>query len=165
MPYIKPVNRPEMDKVVKALCENYLYKNDLVYILFRYCDQYIKPGYNNYKNFCGELNQCAIEIERRTGTKESSIVEIDADITDVNFIVCDKKIKFMGNANIQVNGDLNYILYALCLRHVTDIEYSKYWRAGYYNQYCKELRLASKKITKEILAPYEDQKIIENGDV
>jgi len=38
---------------------------DLNYILFAYCKRYIVPSYNNYKNFCGELCQCATEIERR----------------------------------------------------------------------------------------------------
>ena len=38
---------------------------DLNYILFAFCKRYIKPGYNNYKNFCAELRQCATEIERK----------------------------------------------------------------------------------------------------
>ena len=139
--------------------------NEKVYILFEYCDKHIKPSYNNYKNFCGELCQCAAEIERRTGAEESSIVDFDADVSDVSLIVCDKKIKFMAKANIQVNGDLNYILYGYCLRHKTAKEYSLYWNLARYKRFARELRLAAKKITKEILAPYEDTKIAENGDV
>ena len=166
MPYIKPENRPEMDKVIEALHENYLYVNDLVYILFEYCDKHIKPSYNNYKNFCGELNQCAIEIERRTGAEESSIVDIDADVSNVRLIICDKKIKFMRDAGIQVNGDLNYVLYGYCLRHKTVPEqFFKLWNRVRYSEFAKQLRLTAKKITKEILAPYENLKIIENGDV
>jgi hypothetical protein len=38
---------------------------DLNYILYVFCKRHIEPGYNNYKNFCGELRQCATEIERR----------------------------------------------------------------------------------------------------
>ena len=38
---------------------------DLNYILFAYCKWYVEPSYNNYKNFCAELRQCATEIERR----------------------------------------------------------------------------------------------------
>jgi len=167
MPYIKKEIRPKMDEIIEALHENYLYENELLYILFRFCDQYIQPSYNNYKNFCGELCQCAAEIERRTGAEEASIIDVDVDVDadDVRFIVCDKKIKFMGKAGIQVNGDLNYILYSYCLRHKTAKEYSEFWNKARYRIFARELRLTAKKITKEILAKYEDQKIAENGDV
>jgi len=165
MPYIKQENRPKMDEVIEALHEDYLGENELVYILFEYCDKHIKPSYNNYKNFCGELCQCAIEIERRTGAEEAPIVGVDADDSDVDFIACDKKLVFMRNAGIQVNGDLNYVLYGYCLRHKTAEEYSEFWNKARYRGFARALRLAAKKITKEILAPYEDTKIAENGDV
>jgi len=167
MPYIVRENRQEMDKVIEALHEDYLHKNEIIYILFEYCDKFIKPSYNNYKNFCGELRQCATEIERRTGADELSIIDIDvdADISNVNLILCDKKIAFMRDAGIQVNGDLNYILFGYCLRHKTVKMYSIYWNRRKYSEFARELRLAAKKITKEILAPYEDTKMLENGDV
>lgn len=38
---------------------------DLNYILFKFCKYQVEPSYNNYKNFCGELRQCATEIERK----------------------------------------------------------------------------------------------------
>lgn len=180
MPYIKLEFRPEMDKVVEALHKDNLYENELVYILFKYCDKYIKPSYNNYKNFCGELCQCATEIERRTGSIEYPITVIDVNNFN-NYInalksnhkfnpffreeISKKKIEFMKEANIQVNGDLNYILYAFCLRHKTVNEYSIYWNQRRYSKFAKVLRLVTKKIEKEILAPYEDEKIVENGDV
>lgn len=165
MPYILEENRPKMDKVIEALHEDYLYRNELVYILFEYCKQYIKPSYNNYKNFCGELCQCATEIERRKGAQELIIVDVDADLSNVSHIACDKKIAFMGNADIKVNGDMNYILYAYCIRHKTAEEYSEFWNKARYSEFARGLRLSAKKITKEILAPYEDVKIAENGDV
>lgn len=66
MPYIKQKNRPEMDKVIKQMEDSGVSANgDLNYILYKFCKYNIKPGYNNYKNFCGELRQCAAEIERR----------------------------------------------------------------------------------------------------
>ena len=165
MPYILQEKRPEMDKVVEFLHKDYLHENELLYILFEYCQQHISPSYNNYKNFCGELYQCAIEVERRTGAKEASIIGINADISNIRYFVCDRKIIFMRNAEIQVNGDLNYILYAYCLRHKTVKEYSIFWNQARYREFARELRLTAKKIEKEILAKYEDQKIIENGDV
>jgi len=175
MPYIKEENRPEMDNVVETLYEDYLFEKELVYILFEYCNKHIRPSYNNYKNFCGELCQCATEIERRTGARELSIVGEDADLDNLleffatgirgRKTLCDKKIAFMKEgADIKVNGDLNYILYGYCIRHVPTST-SEVYNKIQYGLFARELRLAAKKITKEILALYEDVKIEENGDV
>ncbi len=66
MPYIKPEQRSEMNKVVNLMAKLGVKANgDLNYILYAFCKRTIRPGYNNYKNFCGELRQCATEIERR----------------------------------------------------------------------------------------------------
>ena len=66
MPYILKNKRIPMDKIVKLMGElNVKVDGDLNYILFKFCKNYIKPSYNNFKNFCGELRQCATEIERR----------------------------------------------------------------------------------------------------
>lgn len=55
-------------------------------------------------------------------------------------------------------GRLNYVLFALCRRHVpesyTDIR-----------NFLAEIHEAECEIRRRILAPYEDQKIQENGDV
>ncbi len=78
MPYIKQESRPTMDKVVEAMVEAGVQANgDLNYILYKFCKDSILPSYNNYKNFCGELNECAAEIRRRmTGPYEDlKIVE------------------------------------------------------------------------------------------
>lgn len=67
-------------------------------------------------------------------------------------------IELMREKNIQADGDLNYVLYAFCKRHV----------APSYNQYknfCGELRQCVTEIERRLLGPYEDQKIKENGDV
>ena len=171
MPYIKQENRPRMNNVIEELYRVPLGRGELIYILFEYCKQHIRPSYNNYKNFCGELRQCATEIERRTGAKEASIVNEDVDFDYIiKYIIrkdiCDKKIAFMKEgADIKVNGDLNYILYAYCIRHKTAEEYSEFWNKARYSEFAQELRLTAKAITKEILAPYEDVKIAENGDV
>ncbi|MFC1757096.1 DUF6899 family protein [Patescibacteria group bacterium] len=66
MPYIKPEDRPRMDKVVQAMVEAGTEANgDLNYVLFKFCRERVPPSYNAYKNFIGELRQCAAEIERR----------------------------------------------------------------------------------------------------
>lgn len=65
MPYIPQERRPRMDKVVEALKEaNVKADGDLNYILYKFCKETVTPGYNNLKNFCGELRACAVEIER-----------------------------------------------------------------------------------------------------
>lgn len=65
MPYITQEMRPSMDEVVDLMYNNNVKANgDLNYVLFKFCKYYITPSYNNYKNFCGELRQCATEIER-----------------------------------------------------------------------------------------------------
>ena len=66
MPYIKKKERPRCDTVVKALIDAEITADgDLNYILYKYCKHYYPLSYNNIKNFCGELRQCATEIERR----------------------------------------------------------------------------------------------------
>lgn len=66
MPYIKQEDRPEMDIVVGEMAHRGVKPDGkLNYVLFKFCQDHTKPGYNNYKNFCAELRQCATEIERR----------------------------------------------------------------------------------------------------
>ena len=66
MPYIKQRDRYFMDSIVGRMADKEVKANgDLNYILFKYCKYYIKPSYNNYKNYIGELRQCATEIERK----------------------------------------------------------------------------------------------------
>ena len=66
MPYIKQQLKFNADEVVEKMRENGIIADgDLNYILFKYCKKYIKPSYNNYKNYIGELHQCIVEIERR----------------------------------------------------------------------------------------------------
>lgn len=66
MPYIKQEDRNKMDAVVETMRLLKVKANgDLNYILYKFCKENVEPSYNNYKNFCGELRQCATEIERR----------------------------------------------------------------------------------------------------
>jgi hypothetical protein len=82
MPYIRQEDRPVMDLVVKVMSDADVRANgDLNYILFAFCKRYVSPSYNNYKNFCGELRQCATEIERRIlGPYEDEKIEINGDV-------------------------------------------------------------------------------------
>lgn len=71
-----------MNKVVRAMKEAGVEANgDLNYILYAFCKNFVKPSYNNYKNFCGELRQCATEIERRIiAPYEDKKIEENGDV-------------------------------------------------------------------------------------
>ena len=87
MPYVIQEKRPILNIIVQAMSKVYgkagevpvglKVDGDLNYILFAFCKRYVKPGYGNYKNFCGELRQCATEIERKLLAKyeDEKIVE------------------------------------------------------------------------------------------
>jgi hypothetical protein len=64
MPYIEEWKRSEMDKIVDMLTMA-LPDGRLNYVLFKLCKDTVVPSYNNYKNFIGELTECAAEIRRR----------------------------------------------------------------------------------------------------
>lgn len=66
MPYVKQEQRERLDDIVEDMASAAVKADgDLNYVLYAYCKRYVTPSYNNYKNFCGELRQCATEIERR----------------------------------------------------------------------------------------------------
>ena len=78
MPYIKRNRRQEVDPIIELMQKSEIKADgDLNYILFAYCKGCVKPSYNNYKNFIGELRQCATEIERRLLAKyeDEKIIE------------------------------------------------------------------------------------------
>ena len=66
MPYISKQKRYDLDYIL-TIMEKYDIKanGDLNYLLFKYCKYNIPKDYNSLKNFIGELNQCATEIERK----------------------------------------------------------------------------------------------------
>ena len=66
MPYIEQWKRPVLDKIVEAMAAETVFPDGrLNYVLFKLCKDTVVPGYNNYKNFIGELNECIAEIRRR----------------------------------------------------------------------------------------------------
>jgi len=66
MPYVKQSIRNNLDTVVDMLrWADVRADGDLNYVLYAFCKRHVDPSYNSYKNFCGELRQCATEIERR----------------------------------------------------------------------------------------------------
>ena len=66
MPYIPQKDREEMDDLVEEMFAHGVEPNgSLNYVLFKFCKHYVSPSYNDYKNFIGELTECAAEIRRR----------------------------------------------------------------------------------------------------
>jgi hypothetical protein len=70
----------------------------------------------------------------------------------------DEIINLMVKNNIQVNGDLNYLLYAFCKRTIHP-SYNN------YKNYKAELRECADEIGRKLLGPYEDEKCRINGEV
>lgn len=78
MPYVTQEKRPKLDKVVEALIDAQVVANgDLNYILFKYAKYNVKPSYNNFKNFVGELHECAHEIRRKLLAPYEEIKEVE----------------------------------------------------------------------------------------
>ena len=82
MPYILKNRRSSLDYIVETMdMGGVKVDGDLNYILFKFCKYFVEPSYNNYKNFCGELRQCATEIERRLlGPYEDKKIEENGDV-------------------------------------------------------------------------------------
>lgn len=82
MPYIKQEDRERLSNLIDKMTWDKIEANgDLNYVLYTYCLRHIKPSYNNYKNYIGELRQCATEIERRIlGPYEDKKIEENGDI-------------------------------------------------------------------------------------
>ncbi len=149
MPYIKKEARGKYDEVVFHMKENLVHITHLPWILFAYC-RLIKPSYNNYKNFIGELRQCAAEIKRRKLT----IKKLPLERMPIPTLYLRGIVDLMALKKVEANGDLNYILFKYCKYHT-----------GNRERFIRVLLRCANKIEKELLGPYEDEKIKENGDV
>jgi hypothetical protein len=69
-----------------------------------------------------------------------------------------KIIELMEEKDVKADGDLNYILFAYC-------KYSIPASYNNYKNFIGELHQAATEIERRILAPYEDEKILESGDI
>jgi hypothetical protein len=83
MPYIKPEDRDKMDSVVASMITHGVKPDGhLNYVLYKFCKHSVEPSYNNYKNFIGELEECAAEIRRRlVGPYEDFKIQENGDVT------------------------------------------------------------------------------------
>lgn len=82
MPYVKQERRNDLDTVVDMMeWADVKADGDLNYILYAFCKRFVPASYNSYKNFCGELRQCATEIERRLlGPYEDEAIKRNGDV-------------------------------------------------------------------------------------
>lgn len=82
MPYVNQTRREELESVLSEMIWRDVEANgDLNYILYAFCKHHVTPSYNNYKNYCGELRQCATEIERRLlGPYEDKKIKENGDV-------------------------------------------------------------------------------------
>lgn len=65
MPYIPQKRRDELDFLIYKMGDNLNFDGDLNYLVFTLCKRYIKPSYNNYKNYLSEIQESIHEIRRR----------------------------------------------------------------------------------------------------
>lgn len=70
----------------------------------------------------------------------------------------DPIVDMMSKVAVDADGDLNYILFKYCKYHIPQ-SYNK------IKNYIAELEEAANEIRRKILSPYEDQKIIDNGEI
>jgi hypothetical protein len=73
-------------------------------------------------------------------------------------VVMDLVVKTMADADVRANGDLNYILFAFCKKHV-DLNYNS------LKNYIGELRQCATEIERSILGPYEESAKKRNGEI
>ncbi len=82
MPYIKSEKRERLDAIVEMMHQAGICADgDLNYLLYAYCKRHVKPSYNAYKNYVGELHECGAEIRRRIlGPYEDQKIRENGDV-------------------------------------------------------------------------------------
>jgi hypothetical protein len=82
MPYVRQERRQELNFVVDSMKRaDICADGDLNYVLFKFCKDTVKPGYNNYKNYIGELEETIAEIRRRfLAPYEDKKIEENGDV-------------------------------------------------------------------------------------
>lgn len=158
MPYILQAHRPQFDPLLKEMHETEINSKNIFYMIFMYCKKYITPSYKNYRNYIGEILCCASEIKRRFPEKVTSgmgIIDLNKDEFTYMDIAQYNLVTEMRNYDIEVNGDLNYILFTYFARYIKED----------FDAYIMSIYLATSFIVDNLLAPYEDKMEIINGPI
>ena len=169
MPYVKKEQRKDLDVIVKSAFKIYKDSKRLYwdYILVKFVERFITPSYNNYKNFLAEITESAFEMERRFRVDAKNIRVSGEGIfipNDHAFRELDNFVKKLLNG-LRVDGDLNYVLFAFGRRMNESGGIKRTGNVCRVARYILQLKETVKWIRKHILAPYEDKKIKENGDI
>jgi hypothetical protein len=140
MPYVLPERRPELDKVVEALVKNGISWQDMI----RFFEMLSIYG-TSHIDWIGQYYP-----------KDAALLKIAKEI------------------DIKPNGDINYVLFKYCKYHV-EPSYNNYkdfmgviyrmMHNAVSDSYKNEFREAAEWIRIKLLIPYEEKKILENGDV
>jgi len=78
------------------------------------------------------------------------------------YITQQKRKDFMtGNGMMESSGDLNFVLTKVCLEYIENKKESYQT----YNDIVGALECCKLEMYRRAIAPYEDKKIIENGDL
>ena len=156
MPYIKNKDRVNPNRIVQLMKDTGVTANgDLKYILKSFGKKSVVLSYNKFKNYLGELNECSAEVKRRL---LSGLPETERHVyPHVPRKKLDLVVQLMIDLGIKVNGDLNYILYKFCKETIKTYEGILFFNI--------DLGHTVVELREEVLAPYENLKCIENGDV
>lgn len=159
MLYIKQEVRIKLELAIDAFTKNVETAGDFARILTTYVKKkkIIEPSYNNYKNFMAELTECGFEVLRRFKIKKEKPIKWSAKIS-LSRIALKNIIEVLEETDIQMNGDLNYILFAFYRRNAERLKINA-------KTFHKRMEWIVKKIRKQVLAKYEDEKMKVNGDV
>lgn len=142
MPYVLPERRPALDKLVDALIKFEATWDDMV----------------RFFSFLGS---------------PMDFQYID-DWVSGRYPLVMKLLDIGRKLEIKPNGDINYVLFKYCKYHVTP-SYNNYknfmgciynmMKSSASDDYKNEFREAAEWIRIKLLIPYEEKKILDNGDV
>jgi hypothetical protein len=142
MPYVKQERRPALDRVVDRLVESGLVEGELTLFLLNLVDRE-HGGFADYLYRSKDMEKALYEAEV---------------------------------ADVKPNGDINYILFKCCKYHIKPSynNYKKFMSEIYEAaelcglvalDYKYEFKESAEWIRIKLLTPYEEEKIVENGDV
>lgn len=159
MPYVKKDRRVFLDPLVAEIVKVFkkYERPNWTRLLYFFC-QCLTPSYNTYKNYFAEITEAAAEIRRRHDIEGIEQVEeiLDIDVSNEERVEIAQLVKNIVE-EVKVDGDLNYIIFAYQKRFLKK-EKEK-------TSFVTTLEMLVEILREDFLAPYEDIKIKENGDV
>lgn len=166
MPYIHPIDRNRFNNIfnsLRKLEKEGLDLGTLYYIIWRICTNYFDNSNKKYLDridVVAALEGSKLEWIRRnnltyvTDTFIMSPSSVDVNIDDLNYILSE-----IENNRPRDNGELNFLIYKLCKTFIKFNPYKDLITVSFMLETIKfEWYL-------KYLADYEDEKILENGDI